>query len=151
MKWIGWLLAIALAVNGSRLGQESQAQQVPSPRPQTAEQKRTDKIRADVTRRGVGEKSRVRVRLRDKKELKGHITRIDADSFEVMTDPEPPDALPAKDRLVTVRYVDVAKIKGPQPRILRIGTDVGLTIAVIAVLAGLGLLALWEYDRKHGY
>ena len=89
------------------------------------------------------------MKLRDGLELKGYITRIDTDSFEVMTDPLPPDSPPAKDRLITVLYTDVAKIKGPQPRIARIGTDVGLTIAVVAVLVGLGLLSLWEYNREH--
>jgi len=41
-----------------------------------------------VDKRGVGEKVRVRVKFRDGHELKGYITRIEEDSFELQTDPD---------------------------------------------------------------
>jgi len=150
VKSLARILILAVVVNSNGVAlqepESSTSAAVRSPR-----QGKVQKVKAEVIRRGVGEKSRVRVKLRDGLELKGFITRIDADSFEVMSDPEPTDSPPAKDRLITLRYADVVKIKGPQPRIASIGTDVGLTIAVVAVLVGLGLLALWEYDRKHRY
>ena len=150
MKWLAWPLAITVAVSSSTAGEAMHAQSAGS-LVQTPMQKKADKIRAEVMRRGVGEKSRVRVKLRDGLKLKGFITRIEEDSFEVQTDPDGLDAPPAKDRLITVRYTDVVKIRGPQSRVARIGTDVGLTIAVVAVLTGLGLLALWKYNREHRY
>ena len=39
--------------------------------------------KAEVQRRGIGAKSRVRVRLRDGTEVKGHISKIEENSFEV--------------------------------------------------------------------
>ena len=150
MKWLAWPLAITVAVSSSTAGE---AMQVPSAGPlvQTPMHKKADKIRDEVMRRGVGEKSRVRVKLRDGLNLKCFITRIEEDSFEVQTDPDRLDAPSAKDRLIAVRYTDVVKIRGPQLRVARIGTDVGLTIAVVAVLTGLALLALWKYNREHRY
>jgi len=155
MRFTAFLLAIVLAFNETGSALQTAQPSAPSPAPEplvkTPEQKRTDKIKADVMRRGVGEKSRVRVKLRDGMKLKGFITRIEEDSFEVETDPDGPDSPPAKDRRITVRYADVAKIRGPQSGIARIGTDVGLTIAVVAVLAGLALFALWDYNRRNRY
>ncbi len=151
MKFSALLLAIVLAFNGTGSALQT-LEPSEGPPVQTPEQQRkTVKIKTEVTRRGVGEKSRVRVKLRDGLELKGYITRIEQDSFELQTDLDKLDPRPAKDRLVTVSYADVVKIRGPQSRIARIGTDVGLTIAVVAVLSGLALLALWEYNREHRY
>ena len=148
MKLLPWLLAIALVLNSSVSAQETAA---PPEKPlvETAEQKRTEKIRAEVTRRGAGEKSRVRVKLRDGRELKGHITVVDLDSFEVLTDVDDHCRLPAEDRLVTIAYPDVVKVRGPRPLLARIGINIGLTVAVVAALAALGLLWLWDTNHEH--
>ena len=148
MKRLAWPLAIVLMLNSSMSAQETPA---PAEKPllQSSEEKRTEKIRAEVARRGAGEKARVRVKLRDGHELKGHITEIDADSFEVLTDADEHCPLPAKERLVTIAYADVVKIRGPRPLIATIGIDIGLTIAVVTILAALGLLYLWDRNHEH--
>ena len=52
MKWLAWPLATALALSSSVSAQETQAS-VEKPLVQTAEQKRVDKVRADVMWRGA--------------------------------------------------------------------------------------------------
>ena len=150
MKFLALLLSIALVFNatGSALPARESSEHIPL---QTPEQRRLAKAKAELARRGVGENSRVRVRLRDGPELKGHITQIGQDSFELLTDPDGLEAHDAKERLITISYTDIVKIRGPQSRMTRIGTDIGLTIAVVAVLSGLALLALWDYNRRHRY
>ena len=68
------------------------------PSPQTLSQ--AAKIRAAVQKRGVGEKSRVKVKLRDHTEVKGYISKIEDSSFN-LTD---------KTRQVTtIQYTEVEK------------------------------------------
>ena len=102
------------------------------------------KGKAEVTRRGIGEKSRIRVKLRDKHEWKGHITQIDGDSFELQIDPDWLDNLPIKDRRVTIRYAKVEKVRGARPRAVNVGITIGVTVATVAILVGLVVL---KFDR----
>jgi hypothetical protein len=88
---------------------------------QTKAEKREAQAKAEIERRGAGEKSRIKVRLRDHSELKGYISRIDATSFE-LTDSK---TLARQ----TIPYVDVDRVRGP-------GLSVGGKVAVGAVLAG---------------
>jgi len=55
-----------------------------------------------VQRRGIGEKSRVRVRLRDRTEVKGYISKVDEDSFEV-TDKK-------SGKMTSIGYGDVVEV-----------------------------------------
>lgn len=85
------------------------------------------KVKAEVQRRGVGERSRVRVTLHDGSELKGYINKIEADSFR-LTDPH-------NGKVETVLYTEVRKVKGPglsKPAEVLIG--VGLVAAVIGLI-----------------
>jgi hypothetical protein len=150
MKWLAWPLAMALAISG--MG-ESLASQAPAENAtaQTPEQRKAAKIKAEVAKRSVGEKARVRVKLRDGLERKGYITRIEEDSFELQTDPDKLDPLPAKDRLITIPYVDVVKIRGSQSRAAKIGVDVGETVLFVAIVAGLILLAIIKSNHDHHY
>ena len=109
------LLAIALAFNSA--GSPLHPQEPPENDPvQSAEQMKAAKVKADVTRRGVGHKAGVRVRLRGKHELKGHITRIDEDSFQMLVDQGGLDAQSARDRLITIRFSDCLLYTSPSPR-----------------------------------
>src|SRR5215475_15767853 len=99
MKWLVWPLETALAISG--MGESSETKPAAEKAPtQTSEQEKATKIKKEVAKRGVGEK--VRARFRDGHELKGYITRIEEDSFELQTDPETLDPLPPKERLITI-------------------------------------------------
>jgi hypothetical protein len=142
------LLAIALAFNGA--GSTLHAQEPPENDPvQSAEQMRAAKVKADVTRRGVGHKAGVRVRLRGKHELKGHITRIDEDSFQMLVDQGGLDAQSAQDRLITIRFSEVEKIRGPESRVVNIATDVGLTAVLLVVLAVIVAAEIVKHNHRY--
>ena len=139
MKWSALLLVIALAFN--RDGSALQTLEPNGESPvQAPEQRKTAKVKAEVARRGVGEKSRVRVKLRNKLEFKGHITQIEEDSFLLQIDPDWLDADTSKDRSVMVRYEDVEKIRGPRSRAASIAIGVGLVVVLAAIL-------VLEYDK----
>jgi len=150
MKWLTWPLVMALAVSVMNEGLETKAY-AENARAQAPDQKKAAKIKAEVVKRGVGEKSRVRVKFRDGHERKGYITRIEEDSFELQTDPDKLDPLPAKERLITISNADVIKIQGSQTRAAKIGVEVGETILVVAIVAGLIFLAIIKYHHEHAY
>jgi hypothetical protein len=149
MKWLAWPLAMALAISSVSEGFETEAP-AENTTAQTSEQKKAAKIKAEVAKRGVGEKTRVRVKFRDGHELKGYITRIEEDSFELQTDPDKLDPLPSKQRLITISYADVVKIRGSQKRVAKIG-DVGETMLFVAIVVGLIFLAIIKYNHEHDY
>jgi hypothetical protein len=150
MKWLAWPLVMALAISGMRERFETKAP-AENATAQTAEQKKAAKIKAEVAKRGVGEKVRVRVKFRDGHELKGYITRIEEDSFALQTGPDKLDPLPSKEGLITISYADVAKIRGAQTRAAKIGVDVGETILFVAIVAVLIFLAIIKYNHEHDY
>jgi len=150
MKWLAWPLAMALAISGISESFESKGP-AENATAQTPEQEKAAKIKAQVAKRGVGEKVRVRVKFRDGHELKCNITRIEEDSFEMQTDPEKLDPLPPKERLITISYADVVKVRGARSRAAKIGVDVGETILFVAIVAGLILLAIVKYNHEHDY
>jgi len=82
------------------------------------------KYKSQVQKRGVGERSRVRVTLRNTTEVKGYISQIEADTFQV-TDRK-------SGQVTTVPYQDVTRIRGG-------GMSTG---AKIAIAAGIGAAAI---------
>jgi hypothetical protein len=97
-----------------------------------------EKIKAEVERRGAGEKSRVKLRMRDKTEVKGHISRIDASSFQVTED--------KTGRVVTIAYNEVEKVGGRgMARNTKIVIFTGVGIAAAGII--LGILA-WTLNRS---
>jgi hypothetical protein len=112
------------------------------------QQRKVATIKAEVARRGVGKKARVRVKLRSKLDLKGCITQIEPESFQVQIDPDGVEPLDAKDRLITVSYADVEKVRGPRSRVASIGAGIGLTVAFVALLAVILLLQYDKYRRS---
>ena len=71
---------------------------------QTQEMFRVTKVKASVQKRGIGEKSRVTVKLRNKKEIKGYISKIDDASFDVTAK--------TAGQTTPILYVDVERIQG---------------------------------------
>lgn len=86
------------------------------------------KARADVQRRAVGNQSTVKIVLRDKTEVKGHISQIDADSFQV-TDKK-------SGRARTIAFADVEMVRGPGlSRAAKIAIGVGAAGILVGIAA----------------
>jgi len=101
--------------------------------PQNDEEARhVAKIRADVARRGVGDKATVRIKLRNKTELKGYISHAEEDSFTI-TDAK-------SKRTTTIAYRDVAEVRGKGlSKGAKIAIAVGVGLVVAAVVVGIAL------------
>jgi hypothetical protein len=104
-------------------------QSQPSPGAQGQEKKlregeQASKVKGQIQKRGTGEKATVKVTLRNRTELKGYISQIDADSFQVTGK--------KNGQVTTIAYTDVDKVRGP-------GLSKGAQIA-IAVGIGAGIL-----------
>ena len=97
-----------------------------------AEAQHAARVKADVARRGTGEKSRVTVKLRDGVRLKGYVSQAGEDSF-VVTDSE-------TGRASTVAYRDVAQVKGrgglSTAAKVGIGVGIGLAVLLVGLRAG---------------
>jgi len=109
MKHFTLLLVAVLMFNSVAVAQATQAQEASQ-----------SKIKAEVQRRGIGEKSRVKVRLRNKTQVKGYISKIEDASFDV-TDKN-------TGRATTIPYADVEKVQGA-------GLSKGAKIGIIAGVA----------------
>jgi hypothetical protein len=126
MKTIALLLIAILALNGSGFAFQTSPPSAGS-QTQTGEAKQAAKAKAEVQKRGVGEQSRVRVSLRDGTEVKGYISKVEENSFEV-TDKK-------SGKAVAVSYNDVNKVKGPGlSKPAQVFIVVGVFVGVAAVI-----------------
>jgi hypothetical protein len=105
VKTIALLLIVVVALDGMEFALETTPASAGS-QTKTSEARQDAKAKAEVQKRGVGEKSRVRVSLRDGTEVKGYISKIEENSFEV-TDRK-------SGKAVAISYTDVSKVKGPE-------------------------------------
>jgi hypothetical protein len=122
MKHITLLLVAVLVLNSVAVPQTMQ----------TREASQSAKVKAEVQKRGSGEKSQVRVRLWNKEEVKGYISKIEDASFDV-TDKN-------TGRPTTISYVDVEKVKGVGlSKGAKIGIAIGVAVVVVAVAFAVGL------------
>ena len=88
------------------------------------------KVKGEVKKRGVGEKSRVEAKLISGSEVKGYISKIEEASFAV-TDKN-------SGQTTTIPYAEVQKIQGPGlSKGAKIGIAVGGTVAVVAVVVAI--------------
>jgi hypothetical protein len=90
------------------------------------------KFKSEVQKRGTGEQARVKITLRDQTEVKGYISQIGAESFQV-TDNK-------SGRTTTIAYQEVRKLRKPGLSTgakIAIAAGVGVGIAVGASLASL--------------
>lgn len=91
-----------------------------------------ERIKANVTKRGTGEKARVNIKMRNGKKMKGFISQSEDDSF-TLTD--------SKTRQTsTLSYSDVAEVKGTglstaSKILIGVGVGVGVAAIVLAVAA----------------
>jgi len=89
----------------------------------------TDKIKANVTKRGTGEKARVNVKMLNGTKMKGFISQAGDDSF-TLTDSK-------TKQTSTLAYSDVAQVKGTglstgAKILIGVGVGVVITVAVLA-------------------
>ena len=127
MKHLTLLLVVVLAFNSVAVTQATQ----------TGEASQATKIKTGVQRRGIGEKSRVKVKLRNKAEVKGYISRIEDASFDV-TDKSTGQA-------TNIPYADVERIQGAG---LSKGAKIGIIVGVAVVIV---VVVFAAEAKSHGY
>ena len=128
MRNIALVLIIALAWNGSTLAfQTGQASETTPP---TKEERQVIKIKAEVQKRGVGERSRVRVTLKNGVEVKGYISETGETSFKVTNS--------TTGTATTIAYAEVERVRGKG---LSTGAKIGIG-AAIGAGAALAVLAI---------
>jgi hypothetical protein len=133
MKVISFSLAVVLLLQGLVYSQDVQPAVEPPP---ASNLQLAEKARMDVQKRGVGEKSRVTVRLRDRTEVKGYISQVEADTFQV-TDWK-------SGQVTTVAYQDVTRIRGGG---ISTGAKIAIGAGVVAgAMIGLGFLGYRNRD-----
>ena len=92
-----------------------------------AELRRVANVKAAVAKRGIGEKARIKVTLRDKTEVKGYVYQAGEDSFIV--------ADIKTSARTTIPYSDVRQVKGKGlSTAAKIGIGVGIGVVVIVVV-----------------
>ena len=130
MKTVALLLIAVLTLNGSRSASETLALAAATEVRADAT-KQAAKAKTEVQRRGAGEKSRVRVKLRDGTEVKGYISKVEENSFEV-TDKE-------KGTMTSIRYDDASEVHrlgmSKTAKIVIVVGIVGAWIGIATVLA----------------
>ena len=92
----------------------------------------SDKVKAEVAKRGTGPKAKVTVKLKDKTRLKGYISNASSDSFTLS------DSKTGQVR--TLAYSDVAEVKkqGGMSLAAKIGIGVGAGVGALALLYAIG-------------
>lgn len=91
-----------------------------------------EKIKANVTKRGTGEKARVNVKMLNGTKMKGFISQAGDDSF-TLTDSK-------TKQTSTLAYSDVAQVKGTGlSTTSKILIGVGVGVAVTAVVIGVAV------------
>ena len=93
----------------------------------SVERKKVEKLKADVLKRGTGEKSKVVVKMKDGAKLKGYISQTLEDSFD-LTNTE-------TKQTTTIIYRDVAQVK-------KQGWSTGAKIAIFGGLAAVAVAAV---------
>ena len=95
-----------------------------------------EKVKMEIQKRGVSEKSRVKIRLRDKTEVKGYISQIDATSFQVIDK--------KTGNISAINYETVDRVSGGGlSRGAKIAIGVGVGVAVAATAFAL-VVASWH-------
>jgi hypothetical protein len=107
--------------------------------PQAREATQVEKVKEQVQKRGIGEKSRVKVTLVKGGEVKGYISNVDEASFAV-TDK-------ASGQIVAISYADVRDVQGPG---LSRGAKIGITAVGVLVVAVVIINAKFNKALKNG-
>ena len=96
-------------------------------------EKSPEQVKAEVLKRGTGEKAKVKVKLRNGSEVKGFISKADQDTFDVHG---------KKNETVTLAYADVLSVRKPGLSTgAKIGIAAGVGAAVIIAAAAASAMA----------
>lgn len=126
------LLLVALLVFSSAGFADQPALTTETQQGQAAEAPQAAKIKAQVQKRGAGEKSKVRVTLGNGTTVKGYISKIEETSFEVNGN--------KTGHATSISYTDVQKIQGPGLSTgakIGIGVVAGAAIVVVVIVVEL--------------
>ena len=134
-------LLLTMAMGLDRTGLAQEVISVPDYSPTHLLDEKALKAKAEVTRRGVGEKSKVRVKMRDKHQLTGRIIQIDESSFQLRVEPTLLDDLePAKRTVLRIPYAEVEKVRGARSRPANVAIGVITVVGAAALLAAILVL-----------
>ena len=100
------------------------------------EAERAEKVHTQLAKLGTGRDALVRVELRDKTKLEGHVSEANADSFTV-TD--------SKGKSTTVPYQDVKKAQGNN---LSTGAKIAIGAGVAAVVVLIILYSMYAANER---
>jgi hypothetical protein len=129
MKIFSIVLA-ALLVSSSAVCADQSAPASSPQQGQTAGAQQAAKIKAQVQKRGAGEKSKVRVTLGNATQVKGYISKIEEASFDVNAS--------KTGQVTSISYTDVQKVQGPGlSRGAKIAIVVVVGVAVVATVVGI--------------
>jgi hypothetical protein len=93
-----------------------------------------ERVKAEVLKRGTGEKAKVKVKLRNGSEVRGYISKADQDTFDIHG---------KNNANVTLAYADVLSVrKAGMSRGAKIGIAAGGAALVIAALAARAIASL---------
>lgn len=124
---MSFLLLVAFLTGSASVAVGQALPATSSPQDQSQESSQIDKVRAEVQKRGTGEKSRVRVTRTSGQELKGYISNIGQSSFTVTNK--------KTGQATTIPYADTRNVRGPGlSRGVKIGIGVGIGIGVTAAV-----------------
>jgi len=98
---------------------------------QTTQSAQGARIKAQVQKRGAGEKSKVRVTLGNGTMVKGYISKIEESSFDVNPN--------KTGQATSISYTDVQKIQGPGlSKVAKVGIVVAVAVGIVALVMGIG-------------
>ena len=129
MKTLALFLIAIFTLNDSGLA--SQTNPLPAVSQMQADgTTQATKTKAEVQMRGTGERSRVRVKLRDGTDLKGYVSKIEENSFEV-TDRK-------TGKVTSIRYDDANEVQRQgMSRTTKILIVIGIVAAWIGIATAL--------------
>ena len=84
--------------------------------------KSPEQVKAEVLKRGTGEKAKVKVKVRNGPEVRGYISKAEQDSFDVHQ---------KSGEITTIAYADVASVHKPG---MSTGAKIGIAAGVAALL-----------------
>jgi hypothetical protein len=128
-RFVAYLLVFVMGFPLSMWTQSQATSSTELPGKKLVESEPAARAKREIQKRGTGERSRVKVTLQNKSEVKGYISQIDADTFQV-TDWKTGQA-------TTISYQDVSRIRGGGMSTgvkIAIATGIGVAAVVILVV-----------------
>ena len=101
-----------------------------TPQAMTKNQRQLEESKMEVQKRGVGEHSKVTVFLKDRTEVKGYISQVDSESFQVIEK--------KSGRATAVAFSDVKKVRGGDSKtasiVIGLGVAGGILVGIAAAM-----------------